>query len=484
MAGRNYPSDDERLYDSIGRRDVLKGATAAAATTAGAGAFAGTAAANDYDTVTVGANERLVVTVDAGETLENKLYDITASGATVVIAAHSTNWTIRNVGIRGYNDRAEDDAFFGVSDQSGNTSRMENVYLADGAAGSGSQTGIWVNPDHDGHIDFVNVNVQGMGDNGIYASAPGYNGSGGTHTIERCYAANNWVSQFRVGSAGDEIVDSCAELTADGYDGRGIWCWSPGTVTVRNTDVATRGRHYAMVAGANDQATSVQGYDFQYGNDGIFERYGSTVSLDSASGTSPDSYVPEGVPLTPEAAASGDGSGGGGGGDGQSLFYVKGEGPFSFEVSGSVEPHEDLEPWVTYGEHYGDDWVDNELSADPDTNYNEWWFTGEILSFQRSDGQTVEIDGTNLANLDDQRDFYVKGEGEFYLEVTGGVEPHEDLEPWVTYGEHYGDDWVDNELSADPDTNYNEWHYTGIVRQLDTTPGQRVEIDDEEVISG
>ncbi len=39
-------------------------------------------------------------------------------------------------------------------------------------------------------------------------------------------------------------------------------------------------------------------------------------------------------------------------------------------------------------------------------------------------------------------------------------------------------------MSDDPETNYNDWHYTGVVRQLDYAAGQRVEVDDEVVADG
>ncbi|PSP75072.1 hypothetical protein BRC81_16450 [Halobacteriales archaeon QS_1_68_20] len=64
--------------------------------------------------------------------------------------------------------------------------------------------------------------------------------------------------------------------------------------------------------GGRQRPTTVYGYDFQYDADGgLFERYGSDVILDSASGTDPEVFSPKNLPLDAEEAAGGCGSGSG-----------------------------------------------------------------------------------------------------------------------------------------------------------------------------
>ena len=162
-------------------------------------------------------------------------------------------------------------------------------------------------------------------------------------------------------------------------------------------------------------------------------------------------------------------------------FVVAGAGEFRLEVTGEIEPDPEIEADAEHGEHYGDDWVGFELPGDGETS---WWYTGVVVGLTFTDDQTVEIDGVSVEDHDDQRLFYVRGEGGFSVEVTGEVEPHEELAEWVQEGEAYGSGWIENELSDNPETNYNEWYFTGFVSNLEYTPGQTVEIDGEVVAEG
>ena len=295
------------------RRSYLRSIATAAVATAAVGAGTGAVAADgdDYETVTLDAGEDLLVTLEDGETLENVLYDCTAEGARVTIAAHATDWTVRNVGIKGEFDNGAPDAAFGISDVGGGSSTIENVYVADGAV-HGSQavgeTAFWVAPDHNGHIDFKRVNVQNFPDNGIYASAPAGAG-GGTIHIDECFAANNYVSNFRIGSEGSAVTNSNVYVDRDGYGGRGIWVWSPGTCEIENCQLELNGHNYAIDAGANGNGTTVEVEETDYSTDfhgGVNETAGSTVHLGDDVGTDPDPVIPDGVPETPEEAAAGE----------------------------------------------------------------------------------------------------------------------------------------------------------------------------------
>jgi hypothetical protein len=282
------------------------------ATTATAIGGAGTAAAqDDYEVIEATGQ---TITIGAGETWENKLVDMT-TGQDIVITAHSSDWTIRNVGFRGENTSGTGSATFGISDTGGGTGTVENVYMGDGssdgnASSSGhGQTAFWVAPDHGGHIDVRNVNIQNFADNAIYASAPGTKGGGTVH-IDGSYAANCYVSHFRLATEGSKVTNSCVHVDADqGYVGRGIWAWAPGTVAVENCQIDMNGQNTAIVAGANGNPTEVvvEGSEYDDGA-GIAENAGSTVRLGDGVGTNPEDVVPDGVPTSAEAAASGSGN--------------------------------------------------------------------------------------------------------------------------------------------------------------------------------
>ncbi|MDZ7729859.1 MAG: hypothetical protein U5K37_00860 [Natrialbaceae archaeon] len=269
----------------------------------------GTVRADEYETIRLGTGEDRTITVSDGERFENVLIDSRAQGARVTVVAHGTDWVIRNVGVRGRLDIGEHAAVFGVSDTGGGESVFENVYLGDGSADGGgatSETGVWVSPEHSGHLDFSHVNVQSFPDNGIYGSAPAGNG-GGTIHIDQSYAANNYVSGFRIGSEGSKVTNSSVYLDEEGYDGRGIWVWSPGPCEIENCQLELNGRHFSVTAGANGAGTNVSIADSDYDtgyNGGIQESHGSTVSMGESVGTDPEA-TPCNVPLSAEDAARG-----------------------------------------------------------------------------------------------------------------------------------------------------------------------------------
>ena len=293
----------------LSRRNYVRSIATAAAAAVATGAAGTVAADEDYEVIPA---EGQTITVEDGDTWENKLIDLT-TGQDIVINAQGTDWTIRNIGFEGENTSGTGSATFGVADTGGNTSTIENVYLGDGsddrnASSSGhGQTAFWVNPDHSGHIDFENVNVQGYADNAIYASAPG-NAGGGTVHIDSSFAANCYVSHFRLATEGSKVTNSTVYVDDDGYAGRGIWAWAPGTVEIEGCQIQMNGRHTAIDAGANGNGTTVAVTDTDYDEaGGIEEHAGSTVQLEDDVGTDPEPVVPSGVPTSAEDAASGSG---------------------------------------------------------------------------------------------------------------------------------------------------------------------------------
>ena len=303
-ASRDWDADSSSKHGLLDRRAYLKLAGVATAGTAMAAA-ATTAAADDYEVVEVPAGQREVVNVGSGETLENVLYDISANGAAVTIAAYGSDWTLRNIGIKGR--YSANQAAIGAADTGGGTSTIENVYIGDGAeSGHRVGLGIWISPDHNGHLDIERVNIQEMGDNSFYCSAPG---GQGTVDIRNCYSANSWVSHFRLARG---TVENCVALNDERHqDGRGVWAWAPGPVEVKDCDLEMNGRHYSVVAGGNSPGANVSVEDTQWDSsfNGGYRDNNGQIQWGDGNGNNPDgSRIPEGCPTTPEEAASGTSS--------------------------------------------------------------------------------------------------------------------------------------------------------------------------------
>ena len=289
------------------RRSYVRSLAAVATATTAVGAAGSATATDDYEVIEA---ENQSITIESGETWENKLIDMT-TGQDITITAQGSDWTIRNVGFEGANESGAGSGTFGIAD-TGGESTVENVYLGDGSVSGNAapnghgETAFWVSPDHAGHIDFENVNIQGFADNAIYASAPG-NAGGGTVHIDECFAANCYVSHYRLATEGSKVTNSCVYVDEEAYEGRGIWAWAPGTIEVENCQIEMNGRHTAIDAGANGQATTIVVRDTDYDEAaGVVEHDGSSVELEDDVGTDPDAYIPDGVPTSPEEAATGD----------------------------------------------------------------------------------------------------------------------------------------------------------------------------------
>ena len=504
MANSNKDGTGKKRFGDLGRRGYLQGTATALAAATGVGVISGSAYASEpevdanvsgdytfYDhgdhyeyVVPAGGNVTFGVDFN-GAIVQNVLIDITASGASANIQSHfgwrntpPNNFTIRNVGVRG--QQPNGGGFVIIPSTTGDAI-VENVYLGDGAEEFPSTEhedtpgAIILSPESSGTVHLSEVFMRYWIDNAYYASAPADVGGHPTweaqSIVENCYALDNSISGFRL-TGGDEIYNSYAGTT-DNWTQRGLWAYAGGgTVHAENCEFENVDGGFPVVVG---DGTNVDMVDSSYGN----WTGGGTITEIGSTDRNPSEFVPAGCPTGALEAATGDSDDGGDiVGDGDE-FEIAGPGEFYFEVSGEVEPDPSIEEWTEYGETHGDDWVSFTLS---DTGETHWWFTGEVLALDKTSDQTAYVNGTDVNNISEEKDFFIQGEGEFYVEVSGGVEPHEDLEPWVTYGEHYGDDWIENELSDNPDTNYNEWHYTGVILELDYTSGQTVEIDGEQVI--
>lgn len=296
----------------IDRRSYLKLAGTATAT-AGAVVAGSTGAVADEEYEVIEADNS-IYWLDDGETFENKIIDYSNGNYFTLLAHEVSDWTIRNVAFVG--QHAHDQHTIVVRNDGG-AGLVENVYMAEGCIrpdqySSHGQCGIFVHRDHEGHVTIRNCNIQDWPNNGIYANPPYYE-DGGTVRIESCLSANNAVSNFRIGSSGSEIVDSVAYNDSDGqYNGRCLWAWG-ADVSVANCSFdegsypdAIHVRDSTTITMSDTEHTGMRLNDGD--SRGTFNDNGGNTQT-----SNPDLTPPDGVPMTPEEAASG-GSGGSGGG--------------------------------------------------------------------------------------------------------------------------------------------------------------------------
>lgn len=274
----------------------------------GGGGGGGEIGGQDYEEITASGQ---TIRVGSGETWSNKLIDL-GSGGSITIAAKGTNWTIKNIGFKGYHSTSgtapNSGTIFGIADTGSGTSTMENIFWSEGYPSRPSNNRpiqMWVDPDHNGHLDISRVNFGHAGCNGIYGSAPAYNGNGGTITLDRCYTYDSHHTGLRIGDCGMTIKDCTIYKTGTRSAARGIWVWEgnySGNARIENTDIITNGTGAAI---DTDGSPSISM---------------DNVRTDTGDGTggTPENVVPDGCPTSPEMAASGGSSGGGGGGGGGS----------------------------------------------------------------------------------------------------------------------------------------------------------------------
>ncbi|SEV82407.1 right-handed parallel beta-helix repeat-containing protein [Natrinema salifodinae] len=441
--GKTTSNDERGLLD---RRSYLKLA-GAAAITAGAGAGAANAAGGDYEVIEARGQ---TIRISSGETWENKLIEL-GNGNTITIIAKGTDWTIRNIGFRGTlgatGTAPNSGTVFGIADTGDGTSTLENIFWERGNPSRPSNERpllMWVDPDHSGHLDVRNVNFGHAGCNGIYGSAPAYNGNGGTVHIDGCYTYDNHHTGLRIGDNGSKITNSVVYKSGSRSASRGIWVWAGNYgsgATIENTHVITNG------AGS-----------------GIARRNGPSIDMDGVytddgSGTdgSPEHFVPDGCPESAEEAASGGSSSPEGGDEREENFPAN-----TLTITGTGDPTE----------YYVE--TTDELVADPDA--------GELETHDEIDGTSATGWVTTSSNVDQ---FLFDGDlhevafaqGSARVEVNG-----EEIDP----DEYNGDDPdLENTLLVDGvgtsgSTRY-EFTASGAVEKA-TVEG--ASIDDEDAVDG
>ena len=298
MARDDMARDSDSEQTLLDRRSYLKLSGAAAASVAAAGAYSNSASAqSSYETITVPAGGKKTFSVGSGETFENVLIDMTADGASAEIQARGDDWTIRNVGFKGNHPGGHYLLVPGVSSEDGH-GLVENVYLGDGQTEGTAKGGVWVNANlpHRGTIEFRNVHIAHMIDNGLYGSGPGAQGYGGVTNVYDSYFHSNMIANVRLNSREetsyvknttinvDDTVRPCgAGCSAPGSTNtRAVWVWY-GKAVVENCDVRGDMR----------------------GHDG-----GTIETKNTRTGSDADMSPPQGVPMSAEAAAQGGGHSG------------------------------------------------------------------------------------------------------------------------------------------------------------------------------
>ena len=325
----NQAPSEKFTEQSIDRRQYLIGAGAAVGSLGVLNGITGSVKAEEYETITVSAGETFTKRVGTGETWENKLIDISAPGASYSIHANGTNWTIRNIGIKGIFDRGSGDPFTVRDTSSSGQSVIENVYLGDGAAddfqwNTHQVTGIYVHADHAGDLLIKNVHVNEFRDNAIYASDPGHPewdySAYGTVRIEDSFARNGGFN-FRLSTEGS-YCDNCVSVITNSYKTGGPRLFTDyfsRGVEFRNCDAAGGGNYIGWSNGTTSWPQYTENSDVQL--TGCKANVTTLVGGEHSGqwtgekpGPNPRNSPEEvdGVPLTPEEAASGtSGSSGG-----------------------------------------------------------------------------------------------------------------------------------------------------------------------------
>lgn len=259
-----------------------------------------------FEEIEVGAGETYEYSLSDGELYGNKLIDVSASGATAQIRAEADGWVVKNVGIRG---RLAGDNSDGVAQQTivasvgSNGGVIENVYIGDGSEVSGGTAytgGIYVQSGHSDTLQINRVNIQGMASNGIYGSGAG--SSGGPVEVTNAFLSDNNVASLRLGSPGsfgENVVINAtdgAPSASTGHNPRGVWQWYVDNIEVRNSQINAPGSGPAAVGGKDGGSLVVRDSQMSGGQKG-------PVSIEGG-GSSPELYVPSGVPTSAGDAAS------------------------------------------------------------------------------------------------------------------------------------------------------------------------------------
>lgn len=289
---REIENDKTGNESLLNRRSYLRMTGSAVAATGLLGASSVTSA-KQYDTVTVPAGQTKSIEVGDGETFENKLIDVTASGAGVAFTTSGNDWKIRNVGVKGEGSGESFVIMPGVESSDGHAV-IENVYLGDGNKPRQSGGGVWVNANmpHNGVIDFKRVHIAHFPNNGLYASGPATKGGHGIVNVYDSYFHSNNISNIRTTGKGSRtpVVKNSVVHVDSSTPACGENCSSPGAVSNRGI--------YAWYDTTKVVDSDIQG--------GFTTTHGGEVkTVNTRTGQKANTKPPKGAPMSAEEAANG-----------------------------------------------------------------------------------------------------------------------------------------------------------------------------------
>jgi hypothetical protein len=383
------PEDgDESSVTTVGRREWLKLAGAAAASVAAGPATTDTADAADYETITVAPNTKRKIEVNDGETFENKLIDITNDGAHVKLLTYGSDWTVRNVGVRGTNTNTDGTyGTFYLRCTDGGTATAENIYLGDGAADYVGHAAVsdW---DNSGTVTIRDINVAGWSADGMYMSHAGANPDtqGGDTIVKNAYLKNNNIENCRLGTGGSYIensvihVEGASAVTVNESgqkNARGLWFKEQPGMEAINCDIEVH--DYQAVFASDNGSGTLRDCRVDGPIDG-------DVTLDNTvtgSGVA-DTSIPDGVPTSAEEAASGSTSDGGSSDDLLEIVAASDASDvnYDFVVDGSVSKN------LNNGDNSAEDGTADTITDDGDGTYTVSGVTGNGY------GDSYYYDGT------------------------------------------------------------------------------------------
>ncbi|WP_158056471.1 right-handed parallel beta-helix repeat-containing protein [Halorussus halophilus] len=402
MARDDTARENESESSLLDRRSYLKLAGAAAASVAAAGVSSNSAKAASYETIEVSAGSTERIEVGPGETFENKLIDISADGAHFRLLTQGSDWTIRNVGVKGTNDDQDGTkATMYLRCTDGGTAVAENVYMGDGSEDRVGHAAVsdWENS---GTVKIRNFHVAGWAADGMYMSHAGVSESHGMGEtqIESSYLKNNNIENCRLGTPGSYIKDSVIHVEGESAvssnesgqkNPRGLWFKEQSGMKAVNCDIKVNGS--AAVMASDNGSGTVK--DCRIDGD-----ISSSVEQVNVSG-SPDVSAPKGVPMTAEEAASG--KGGTSGKDRSS----SGESDSTDTTTGDAEQGKVFQ-LIADEDGVADEYqftVDGSVSpqTDPSANMAE-----ESDSVEKNDDGTVTVSGSAMGGFGDS--FLVTGD--------------------------------------------------------------------------
>lgn len=233
-------------------------------------------------------NER----VGSGESLEN----VHATGSGMhTLRASGNGWAIRNVGVNEVTNPGADGRWVWFAAQGNGI--IEHCHINCRRYNSMQAIpGVYIPPAHSGHILIRFCYFHG---GQVYGSPPGNDpshpspGSGGTVTIENCFAENAYVAGYRLGTDGSSVRNSVAKDSTRGY-----WGYYNDTKLI-NCDIAGGiGSGESKWPSGRNATVTLENTRFSGGTSGPGDVIGQSAGQ-------PNLAPPERVPLDAKTAAEG-----------------------------------------------------------------------------------------------------------------------------------------------------------------------------------